>query len=268
VETFAGAVHPSDGLGFVAVGEDACRVEVVDAVLLTGLFDGLAVELAVHHHEVDVDHLGRVSQEPLDDLVLRLPTHARDDIKNKRDISTDDFEHRPLVVSMRTPVAEDVVLVALDIAGEPEAFGRVDGRHDRPTEFAVLTGASNEHPRRVANHRADFRNGELADLVAVGRSRRYFLAGRIERERRRAAASVHVLAHPHVGVLLPESVLVNLPVLATAEREPIADERFGLLPHLVGLLSDELVFGTVVGLRLVRFAGGDPFGERDIAIPI
>ncbi len=99
----------------------------------------------------------------------------------------------------------------------------------------------------------------------MGRSRRDALARRIERERRRTAPSVHVLAHPHVGVLLPESVLVNLPVLATVEREGIGHERFGLLPHLVGLLGDKLVFRTPVGFRFARIIRSNPVRKRDFA---
>ncbi len=35
----------------------------------------------------------------------------------------------------------------------------------------------------------------------------------------------------------------------------ITDEGFRLLPEFVGLLGDELVFGTVVGLRFVGVTG-------------
>ena len=58
---------------------------------------------------------------------------------------------------------------------------------------------------------------------------------------------------------------MDLPVPPTVERERIADERFELLPHFVGLLGDELVFQTAVGLRLVLLADDDPLGKRDLA---
>ena len=39
----------------------------------------------------------------------------------------------------------------------------------------------------------------------------------------------------------------------------------GLLPHLVGFLGDELVFGTAVGVGPVRSVGADPVGKRNLA---
>ena len=112
----------------------------------------------------------------------------------------------------------------LYIAGEREALGHVDSRPELPGEFAVLAGAGDEHSRGVSEHLSNLRNRELSDLEAVGRSRRDSLARRIERERGWATSGVHILAHPHVGVLLPEGVLVNPPVLAAVERERIADK--------------------------------------------
>lgn len=40
----------------------------------------------------------------------------------------------------------------------------------------------------------------------------------------------------------------------------ITDEGFRLLPDFVGLLGDELVFGTVVSLRSVGVSGCDSLG--------
>jgi hypothetical protein len=62
-------------------------------------------------------------------------------------------------------------------------------------------------------------------------------------------------------VLFPEDVLVNLPVLATVKRERIADERFCLLPHLVGLLCEQLAFWTVIALWFF-FASVDRSGRE------
>ena len=90
----------------------------MDAVLLAGLLDRAAIELAVHHHEVEIDHLGRLRQELPNDLILRLPAHARDGIKDEWHIHPDYFEHRPLVVVAPVLVAENIVLVVLDVASE------------------------------------------------------------------------------------------------------------------------------------------------------
>jgi hypothetical protein len=65
--------------------------------------------------------------------------------------------------------------------------------------------------------------------------------------------------------LLPEGVLVDLPVPSAIERESVGHERLGLLPDLVGLFGDELVFGSVVRSRSVRFVRLDPVRERDFA---
>jgi hypothetical protein len=65
--------------------------------------------------------------------------------------------------------------------------------------------------------------------------------------------------------LLPEGVLVDLPVRAAIKREGIGHERFGLLPDLVGLLGDESVFGRIVGFGSVRSVGADPVGKRNLA---
>ncbi len=77
----------------------------------------------------------------------------------------------------------------------------------------------------------------------MGRAR-----GSYKDKRGGTALSIHVLAYPHVGVLFPEGVLVDRPVRSPPERERVTDERLGLLPHIVGLFGDQLVFGTVVGV--------------------
>ena len=148
------------------------------------------------------------------------------------------------------------------VASEREALGHVDGREDRPVEFAVLAGASDQHPRSASEHLPHLRDRELPDLVAVGRSGRDPFAGRVERERSRTAPGVHVLAHPHVGVLLPEGVLVNLPVPSAIELEGVGHERLGLLPDLVGFLGDKLVFGRAIDFGSIRFVTADPVRER------
>ena len=65
-------------------------------------------------------------------------------------------------------------------------------------------------------------------------------------------------------MLFPEGVLVDLPVLSAIEPEAVGHERLGLLPHLVGFLRDELVFGRVVGVWFIRFAIADPVRERNL----
>ena len=54
---------------------------------------------------------------------------------------------------------------------------------------------------------------------------------------------------------------MNLPVLAAFEPERVCDERFGLLPDLIGLLGDELAFGIVAGLWLVGLVRTDSLGK-------
>ena len=66
-------------------------------------------------------------------------------------------------------------------------------------------------------------------------------------------------------MLLPESILVNLPVWTSVERERIGHERLGLLPHLVGLFGDELVFGRMVGFGPIRSVGVDSVWKRNLA---
>ena len=62
-----------------------------------------------------------------------------------------------------------------------------------------------------------------------------------------AALSVHVLAHPHVGVLFPERVLVNHGVVCPVQIERIRDERFSLFPDFNCLLCDESLFTPLRG---------------------
>ena len=40
------------------------------------------------------------------------------------------------------------------------------------------------------------------------------------------------------------------------------DERLGLLPYLVGLLGDDLVFGTAVSIRFSHCVSVDPIGKH------
>lgn len=66
-------------------------------------------------------------------------------------------------------------------------------------------------------------------------------------------------------MLFPESVLVDLPVRPAVEREGVGHERLGLLPDLVGFFSDELVFGTAVGVEPIWFGAADSVGKRNLA---
>lgn len=75
MEALASAVHPLDGVDLGVVREDARGIDVVDAVLLVSVLHRVAVELAVHHYEVNVDQLGPVRLEFPDNLVLHHSSH-------------------------------------------------------------------------------------------------------------------------------------------------------------------------------------------------
>lgn len=58
---------------------------------------------------------------------------------------------------------------------------------------------------------------------------------------------------------------MDLPVLAPFEREGVGHERFRLLPDLVCLFGEDLVFGIVAGLWFVCPIRVDSLGKGNLA---
>jgi len=109
----------------------------VDAVALADGLDGVAVELAVHHHEVQCrEDASRRVQQRIDELVAGVAPSDRHGVEDERDVESDDLCDGPPVVGFAALVAEPPLfdapagLVTFDVARPRRAFRDIYGdRH-------------------------------------------------------------------------------------------------------------------------------------------
>lgn len=112
--------------------------------------------------------------EFLDNLVFRLAPLAWNSVEDEWHVQPDNLDDRPLIVLIAVLVAEDVVFVLLRVAGEQEPFRYVDGYPVFIDEFAALASMSDQHLHGIPKYRANLRDQELSDPIAMGRGHAWF----------------------------------------------------------------------------------------------